>query len=183
MKYILILIILLTSCTKVPPMNYYSLNIKLLVKKHYIKDKTITISYPISTKEPLGKSLYYSYSNIELDRYNSSIWSSSLYKLLHYNISKASNMVFKNVVDYSSLARSDYRLESSVEEFYHKVRPNLSLSIVTIKFTLIDSDSKRIIKSKRFSYQIPTTTKDARGYVEATNKALSRLLNDLIIWL
>ena len=183
MKYILILIILLTSCSKVPPMNYYTLNIKLLAKKYYIKDKTISISYPISTKEPLGKSLYYNYSDIKLDRYNNSIWSSSLYKLLHSYILKASNRVFENVVDYNSLAFSDYILESSVEEFYHKVRPNLSLSIVTIKFTLIDSDTKRIIKSRRFSYQIPTTSKDARGYVEATNKALSRLFNDLISWL
>ena len=183
MKYIMILVIFLTSCTKVPPMNYYNLNIKLLSKKHYINNKTISISYPISTKEPLGKSLYYSYSDVQLDRYNNSIWSSSLYKLLHYNISKASNLVFRNVVDYNSLAMSDYILESRVEEFYHKVRPNLSLSIVTIKFILINNNSKRIIKSKRFSYQIPTTTKDARGYVEATNKALNRLLNDLIAWL
>ena len=43
--------------------------------------------------------------------------------------------------------------------------------------------SKKIVKSKKFNYQIPTTTKDARGYVQATNIAMERLLVDLVRWL
>ena len=39
------------------------------------------------------------------------------------------------------------------------------------------------MKSKKFTYKIPTTTIDAKGYVKATNVALDRLSRDLVKWL
>ena len=91
--------------------------------------------------------------------------------------------VFGTVIDYRSIANTDYILESEVYEFYHKVRKDISLSVVSMRFGLIDSSTNELIKSKKFTYEISTDTIDAKGYVKATNKAIERLSRDLVRWL
>ena len=91
--------------------------------------------------------------------------------------------VFKSVIDYTSLANTDYLLESEVYDIYHKVRKNLSVSVLSIRFDLINTENNVLVKSKKFSYQIPTETVDAVGYVKATNIALEKLSADLVRWL
>ncbi len=68
-------------------------------------------------------------------------------------------------------------------DFYHKVRKNLSVSVLSIRFDLIDTDYNRLVKSRRFTYEVPTETVDALGYVKATNIALEKLTVDLVKWL
>ena len=87
------------------------------------------------------------------------------------------------MIDYTSLANTDYLLESEVYDFHHKVRKGHSVSVVSIRFDLIDTSDNLLVKSRKFSYEIPTGTVDAVGYVKATNRALEKLSADLVRWL
>ena len=73
--------------------------------------------------------------------------------------------------------------ESNIFAFEHQVRGEASHSIVSIQFTLIDADTGKLVKSKRFSYKEPTISTDAQGYANATNRAIEKLSRELIVWL
>jgi ABC-type uncharacterized transport system auxiliary subunit len=153
-------------------------------KSSYNKD-TIKVSYPTSIKGKSGSSIYYSYSDIEENSYQNASWESSSSQLLTYSIIRAleESGLFGVVVDYHSTANVNYSLDSEVYEFYHRVRKDISLSVLVMRFDLIDASNNELIKSKKFIYKIPTTTIDAKGYVTATNIALDRLSQDLVKWL
>lgn len=182
-------VLLLSGCaTKHSKMQTYSLNPALNFSKlpHAVyRDKSIKIAYPTNIKGKTSSFIYYSYSKIEEGKYQNAIWNSSNSQLLINGIIRAleKGAVFKTVVDYTSLANTDYLLESEVYDFYHKVRKNISVSVLSVRFDLIDTEYNRLVKSKRFTYEIPTKTVDALGYVKATNIALEKLTVDLVKWL
>ncbi|MEA3491262.1 MAG: ABC-type transport auxiliary lipoprotein family protein [Campylobacterota bacterium] len=182
-------LILLGGCsTKSDPMQTYNINPNLKFSKlpHSIyREKSVKVAYPINIKGRSGTSIYYAYNRLEDGVYQDSSWSSNSSQLLTSSIMLAleHGRVFKSVVDYTSLANTDYLLESEVYDFYHKLRKDLSLSVVSIRFDLISTDNNILIKSKKFSYEIPTETVNAVGYVKATNIALERLSADLSRWL
>ena len=149
------------------------------------RNKSIKVVYPNSIKGKSSSSICFSYNKLEEGSYQNSIWSSSSSQLLTGTIIRAleHGAVFKSVIDYTSLANTDYLLESEVYDIYHKVRKNLSVSVLSIRFDLISTDNNVLVKSKKFSYEIPTETVDAVGYVKATNIALEKLSADLVRWL
>jgi cholesterol transport system auxiliary component len=148
-------------------------------------DSSIKISYPNDIIGRSGTNIYYSYNRLEDNSYQNSSWSSSSSQLISSIIIRAleHGKVFDSIVDYRSISTTDYLLESEIYHLYHKIRKDISLSIVTIRFDLIDLSNNRLIKSRRFNYEIPTKSIDAIGYVEATNIALERLSRDLVEWL
>jgi cholesterol transport system auxiliary component len=91
--------------------------------------------------------------------------------------------LFKAVLSDTSTLKENYRLESNIFAFEHRVRGEQSHSVVSIQFTLINADTGKLIKSKRFSYQEPTLTTDAKGYAEATNKVIVKLSQALLQWI
>ena len=190
MKHIILatVVILLSGCTnKEAPMKSYLINPKLNIKKYnsVYHDKTVKIAYPNSIKGRLSTAIYFAYNSIEEGSYQNASWSSSNSELLNSVIVRAveNSKIFKIVVDYRSTALTDYSLESSIYEMYHKVEDGKSLSILSIRFDLIESSSNLLVKSKKFSYQIPTKNIDALGYVQATNRAAQKLAQDLVRWL
>ncbi len=182
-------LILLSGCsTKSDSLQTYNINPDLNFSKlsHSIyRDKSIKVAYPINIKGKSGTSIYYSYSRLEDGVYQDSSWSSNSSQLLTGSIMLAleHGRVFKSVIDYTSLANTDYLLESEVYDFYHKIRKDLSVSVVSIRFDLIDTDNNILVKSKKFNYEIPTGTVNAIGYVKATNRALEKLSADLTRWI
>lgn len=182
------IVILLSACThKEAPMKSYLINPKLNITKHSspYHDKALKIAYPNSIKGKSSTAIYFAYNNIEEGRYQNASWSSSNSELLNSVVVRAVEMskAFGTVVDYRSTALTDYSLESSIYDMYHKVEDGESLSILSIRFDLIDSSSNLLVKSKKFSYQIPTKSVNALGYVQATNRAAQKLAQDLVRWL
>ncbi|SFV53088.1 hypothetical protein MNB_SV-6-21 [hydrothermal vent metagenome] len=179
----------ISGCSiKGKPMVTYTIspNIKISkISKSPYRNSSIKISYPTNIKGKSSSSIYYSYSDMEEGVYQNASWGSSSSQLLTYSIIRALEQggVFKSAIDYRSVANVDYTLESEVYEFYHKVRKDISLSVVSIRFDLIDSSTNELVKSKKFTYEISTDTTDAKGYVKATNRAIERLSRDLVKWL
>ncbi len=187
--YSSILVVIISGCsTKSEPMVTYTIDpstkIAKIRKSPYM-DSSVKVSYPTNIKGKSSSSLYYSYNDIEKDSYQNASWESNSGQLLTYSIIRAleQSRVFKSAIDYRSIANADYVLESEVYQFYHKVRKDISLCVLSIRFDLINSSTNELTKSKKFTYEIPTDTTDAKGYVKATNKAIARLSRDLVKWL
>ena len=169
----------LKTYTLNPPLNYRA------VSQSPYRNKSVKVAYPNNIRGKASSTICFTYSNIEEGSYQNSSWSSSSSQLLTSIIIRAleKGKVFKSVIDYTSLANTDYLLESEVYDIYHKVRKNLSVAVLSMRFDLINTDNNLLVKSKKFSYEIPTSTVDAAGYVKATNKALEKLSADLVRWL
>lgn len=182
-------ILLLGGCSmKSSEMKTYGLNPDLNFSKlphATYRDKSVKIAYPTNIKGKSSSSIYFSYSKIDEGKYQNAIWTSSNGQLLINSIIRSLEKggVFKTVIDYTSLGNTDYLLESEVYDFYHKVRKGVSVSVLSIRFDLIDTDYNHLVKSKRFTYEVPTQTVDALGYVKATNIAMDKMSFDLVKWL
>jgi cholesterol transport system auxiliary component len=188
--FILILTLLIIngcSSKEAAPINIYSLKtINIMPEssgKHH--QQTIKVSFPQTLKEKLTNKMSYSYSLNNKGVYLNSQWSNNSGKLIQGSIIQTldSSRLFKAVLPYESTAGEDLRLESNIYDFSHHVRGNASYAVVSIQFSLIDTDTGKLIKTKRFSYKKDTQTTDAKGYVEATQRAMERLCRDLVKWL
>jgi len=169
------------------PMTEYSLmtpDIAAVTSSRF-RTKTIKVTYPVGLKEKLSREMNFSYSLNDRGSYQNSQWSNGVAQLLQGTIIEAldQSRAFGGVLSYNSTAYADYRLESSVYDFSHHVRGEASYAVVSIKFTLIDTSTGKMVRIKKFSYREPTSTVDARGYVEATNRIMAKLTRDLIKWL
>ncbi|PHS39830.1 MAG: hypothetical protein COB07_05370 [Sulfurovum sp.] len=182
-----ILLIGLMGCTKAPALKIYSLEIPAVGAVHSspYRSKSIKVAYPQSLKEQISQKMYFSYSSSDRGNYQNSEWSNTVSKLLQGTFIEVldSSRLFKAVLFDTSAANEDYRLESTVFAFSHSVRGTASYALVSIQFNLIDTNTGRLVKSKRFSYREETDSVDAQGYAAATNVALARLSRDLVRWL
>ena len=187
--FVVVSLFVLSGCSlkEAAPLKVYTLNSGNVTPVSYSdhRHQTIKISYPQTLKDKLSNSMSYSYSGAERGKYENSQWSNNLGKLIQGNIIQilVQSRIFKAVLPYESTAGEELRLESTVFDFSHHVRGESSYAVVSIQFSLIDTDSGRLIRTKRFSYKEKTQTFDAKGYIEATNRAMVRLSRDLVLWL
>ncbi len=188
-KYLALIIILigLLGCTKEPALKVYSLDIAPVstVHSNNYKSKSIKITYPQSLKDHISQKMNFSYSSIDSGNYQNSEWSNNMSKILQGTFIEVldGSKLFNVVLSDTSTAKEDYRLESTIFAFYHRVREAESHAVVSIQFNLISTETGNLVKSKRFSYKESTPTTDAKGYVTATNVAVTKLSRDLVAWL
>jgi len=195
MKQIILMIIVgsiwvyLGGCsTKQAALKTYTLSAPNDVKKisnSRFKNQTIQVTYSQSLKEKVSQKMRYTYMDLVQENYQNSQWSNSIGKLLQgifIQVLERSRL-YKGVVSSTSAAHTDYRLESTLFEFSHRIRGEESHAVVSVLFSLLSTDSGKLLKSKRFSYKVATKITNAKGYVEATNEAIERLGRDLIEWL
>ena len=129
--------------------------------------------------------MHYSYSLLDRGAYLNSRWSNDVGRLLQGNVIQILSQarLFKVVVPYASDVEENLRLEATVFDCSHHVRGEASYAVVSIQFTLMNAETGKLVKARRFSYREATPTVDAKGYVEATNRIMAKLARDLIAWL
>lgn len=183
----MMILLALSGCTKEPAIQIYSLDVASVnsVGSSSYKTKSVKVIYPQSIKNRISQKMHFSYSSIDRGTYQNAEWSNTMSKLLQGTFIEAldESRLFKVVLSDTSTAKEDYRLESNIFAFEHRVRDQDSDALVSIQFNLISVETGRMVKSKRFTYVEPTPTIDAKGYVIATNRALSHLNRDLVAWL
>lgn len=177
----------LIGCTKAPALKVYSLNVPNVEATHHssYSRKSVKVTYPQSLREQMSQKMNFSYSFNDRGTYQNSEWSNDMSRLLQGTFIEVldSAKLFKMVLSDTTTLKENYRLESNIFAFEHRVRGSASHSIISIQFTLINADTGKLVKSKRFSYAEPTPTINAEGYANATNKILSRLSQDVLQWL
>ena len=149
------------------------------------RNKAIKVTYPDSLKEKYSRSISYSYGLSDRGVYQNSQWTNALPYLIEGSVLEAIEQghIFKGVLPFSSTVYEDYRLESMVYDFSHHIRGEESYASVSIRFTLIDTKTGRMTKTRKFSYKEYTPTTDAIGFITAANVAMSKLTRDLVNWL
>ena len=191
MKYTawLLSLFLLSGCAikESSPVVEYTLSVNPVasVSSSSYSNKAIKVTYPDYLKEKLSRSINYSYSISDRGVYQNSQWVNAVPRLIQGSVIEALDQsnIFKGVLPFSSTVYENYRLESTVYDFSHHVRHESSYAIVSIRFTLIDTNTGRMTKTRKFSYKEFTSTTDARGFVAAANVAMSKLTRDLVNWL
>lgn len=175
------------GCSKAPVINMYSLSVPQVQTEtvNVYKHKSIKVSFPQSIREPMSEKMHFSYAENDRGTYQNSQWSNDMNRLLQGMFIEVldRSRLFKVVLSDMSTLQENYRLESTIFDFEHQVRGRDSYAVVSVQFTLINADSGRLAKSKRFSYQERTPTTDAKGYVAATNRIMIRLSDDLLKWI
>jgi cholesterol transport system auxiliary component len=175
------------SSKEIAPLKIYTLQAEKIspfsTSSH--RHQTIKVSFPQTLKEKISNKINYSYSANDQGVYLHSQWSNNSGKLIQGSIIQTldSSKLFKAVLPYESTAGEELRLESNIYDFSHHVRGDASYAIVSIQFSLIDTDTGKLMRTKRFSYKEETKTTDAKGYVTATQKIMHRLSVDLVKWL
>ena len=169
------------------PIKIYTLNAGKapVASTNKYRTKVLKVSFPQTLKEKITEKMRFSYSSSDYGVYQNSEWSNSLEKLVHGSVIEAlqESRLFKAVLPYASTASEDLRLESIIYDLSHHIRGEDSYAVVSIEFSLINSDTGNLIKTTRLSYREDTPTVNAKGYVEATNRAMAKLTKDLIVWL
>ena len=176
----------LIGCSKAPALKVYSLNVPTVasVNSSSYGSKSIKVTYPQSLREQMSQKMKFSYSMSDRGTYQNSEWSNDMSRLLQGTFIEVidSAKLFKVVLSDTTTLKENYRLESNVFAFEHRVRDTQSHAIVSVQFTLINADTGKLVKSKRFSYSEATPSVDAQGYANATNVAISNLSKDLVGW-
>jgi len=177
----------LLGCTQAPVLKVYSLDVPTVKKVNHssYRQKVLKVSFPHSLREQMSQKMNFSYSHSDYGTYMNSEWSNHMSKLLQGTIIDVldSAKLFKAVLPDTTTLKVNYRLESNIFAFEHQVREKASHAIVSIQFTLIDADTGKLVKTKRFSYREATVSTDAQGYAYATNTAMAKLSRDLVRWL
>ncbi len=187
-KFVLIsLFVGLVGCSKAPALKVYSLNVPTVgtAQSNSYRSKSVKVTYPQSLREQMSQKMNFSYSSSDRGTYQNSEWSNDMSKLLQGTFIEVldSAKLFKVVLSDTTTLKENYRLESNVFAFEHRVRGTQSYAFISIQFTLINADTGKLVKSRRFSYQEVTPSINAEGYANATNVALARLSKDLVGWL
>jgi len=187
-KYVIMaLLIALVGCTQAPTMKVYSLEVP---KTHSVstspyKNKVVKVSFPYSLREEISEKMNFSYSDSDYGTYLNSKWSNNIGKLLQGTFIDvlSTSKLFKAVLSDASTLKANYRLESNIFSFEHRVRDKRSYAVVSMQFALIDADTGKLVKSQRFTYEEPTSTINAKGYAEATNRVIIKLSQSLLKWI
>jgi cholesterol transport system auxiliary component len=180
---------LISGCAmkEAAPLERYTLQRVEVKQDHYspYSKKVLKVAYPQTLKERMSTKMHFSYSSIEQGVYQNSEWTNVLPKLLQGVVISALQQsgLFRAVVSTSSTLNGDMKLESMIYDFSHHVRGKASYAVVSIRFSLIEVSSGKLLKNKVFSYREETPTVDAKGYVTATNTIMERVVKDLIVWL
>ena len=188
MRQILILLILfLSGCaTKTINSFYISTPNIDIPKLHSSKfaNSVLKVSYPEGSSIYMGSRIYYTLGDRE-SYYKYSRWSDSANRMILSLVveSLQKSQIFKSVIDYSSDAKSDYMLESTIYSFRHIVNDSDSYAYLKIGFRLVDKSNNKIIKEKIFEYKEPCKTTDARGFIEATKEIFAKLSRELPLWI
>jgi len=182
---IFILLMFFSSCSK--PVTIYSIDKAPLqsIKHSQYRNKTIKIAYPKSIKDMMSRDIVIKYAPNRQSIYAQSFWAENINRLAMSYITEVleSSAIFKTTINYSSYIKSDYLLEVYIHQMHHHIYANDSDAILSIKLNLLNNQSYRLLKTKRFSYRIPTTTQDAQGYINANQKAFNILQRDMINWI
>jgi cholesterol transport system auxiliary component len=90
---------------------------------------------------------------------------------------------FGAVVLSAGSASGDLRLDTEIVRLQHEFQTTPSVVRFTLKATLVDDKSRRVLAGRVFEATVPTASEDPYGGVVAANQAVQAVLKDLALFL
>lgn len=88
------------------------------------------------------------------------------------------------VVPPTSVSKADFLLESTLLDLSHHIDDDgTSEGVIRVRFYLINNTTRTVTATKEFVSRVPITTQNAKGAVEALNKAATNVARELVTWL
>ena len=117
--------------------------------------------------------------------YQFSYWAENPPKRFSYLLQKRLEEVglFQSVSRTVSGALCDLQLNVEITDFYHNVVNRPGVSVVNMHLELVDLKTRNIIASSYFSKAISTATYNAEGAVQGFDRAVSEVLDEVVLWL
>ena len=149
--------------------------------------KSLTVAQVFVSSSLMSKKMKYIVGKYKEYAYNHSEWAENPNRAITDEIVQLlqASHVFKTVDSYKSFSRSDYTLESRVDDFsqYFSEDEKSSFVVVDITFSLIDNKSAKVIASKHIKKIMNTKTANAASGVTALNEALTETLSEMSKWI
>lgn len=198
MKILFVLgaLIILSACTVTQPyMTAYTIQTQApqrqssqkLQNADLCRDKTLKVSQAFSKHTLMTTKMYYIEEDFHEYAFSESEWSQSPNSAVTEAIVRSvrDSKLFKSVQGHKSRSKSDYVLESSIEEYIQHFSRDLKSSYaeIVINFTLVDTKDSQVIKSKMLRQKIRVEELNAKGGVIALNEGLKEILQEKNIWL
>lgn len=182
----------LSGCvTKNPPMIEH----RLYVQKESIaapsqgacQQKDIKVSLAFAKSALMSQKMRYVEDNFHEYAFAHSEWAQSPNRALTQEIYEniRDSALFRSVQNHNSRSKSDYILESNIEEFVQHFDEELehSYAVVRLSFVLIDAKSSKVMESLSLEKRVQSETLDAQGGVKALSQALQEVLGEQRVWL
>ena len=143
----------------------------------------LKVDMPNFSSKHNTEAIVYSSKTHQLDRYAHSEWKEPLPTLLQEWLlqSMERSNLFTGVMRGTSRAKVSMFLESDIIRFQHNLKQQ-SVE-VSLRLTLLDYNSRKIIRHKIFNYQHAVSIPSAEGAVDSFNQILKKLDHDLFFWL
>jgi cholesterol transport system auxiliary component len=78
--------------------------------------------------------------------------------------------------------RGDVVLRTRLEELYHDAASTPGRVTIVVSAELVDTSGRRVGEPQRFARSVPTRAENAGAAVEAANRAITEVLNDIAAW-
>lgn len=191
MRYILIAAaIFLSGCVTIKaPMTEYRIeaSAQTNVASKGCKEKSLKIMDAFSPNALMTLNMEYAESDGKVFSYTESRWQESPKDVVTMELLKSirASKIFLSVDTAKSRSKSNYILETNLEEFLQFFSKDMKSSYadVVMSFSLIDTKTNSVVAHKTLSARVEAKSADAKGGVEALQSALSKVLQENIAWL
>lgn|GEM_PF-2276818 len=188
-KKILLLLFssLIIGCSSSPnnnPSQYFSLpHIQTIPPVNKVHYPFVKVDLPNFSSKHNTEAIFYTGQKYELARYSQSEWKEPLPTLLQEWLlqSLEHSNLFAGVMRATSRAKVPLFLESDIIKFQHNIK--VHEVEVSIRLTLLDYNTRKILKHKIFHYQKTVSEVSAKGAVHSFNQILKQLEADIVAWL
>ncbi|MBN2817092.1 MAG: membrane integrity-associated transporter subunit PqiC [Campylobacterales bacterium] len=193
MKYILLFlaVLIMNACTVVSPhiveykLKAVPTDIVSLSKS--CPTKSLKLAQSFSANSLMSQTMKYTQDSFSEYAFSESKWSESPNRAFTQELltSIREAHIFESVQGFRSRSKTDYILESNIEEFMQYFSADATHSYVQIRvaFALVDTQSAKPLDTVTLSERVEVKDISAKGGVKAFNEALSKLLQKSNLWL
>lgn len=151
------------------------------------RDKTLKVSQAFSKNTLMTTNMSYVEGEYNQYVFSESQWSQSPSSTITQSITQSVRNagLFRSVQGHKSRSKSDYILESSIEDFMQYFSKDLQSSFVNvvIHFALIDAHNSDVLQSITLSKKVAVDQLDAKAGVKALSQGLNEILEEKNSWL
>lgn len=189
-------LIILSGCTVTQPyVTAYAIQTKApqgessqeMQNADLCRDKALKVSQAFSKHSLMTSKMYYVEDDFHEYAFGESEWSRSPNSAITEAILRSVRdaKLFKSVQGRKSRSKSDYILESSIEEYAQHFSRDLKSSYVSIviSFALVETKESKVVQSTTLKKKIVVDELNAKGGVVALNQGLSEILQEKNRWL